>query len=77
MALEDVNKMIREVLPVIGSTVAELGDFAEEMMIAERLAAMLLVSACVRYNKQPEDVVAAFNIGFKQAVDDAVYGKKQ
>lgn len=77
MAVEDINNMISNVFPVVGATIGELDDFNEELMAAERLAAMLVASACIRHNKDPEQTKPVFADQFNKALDAAIYGQKQ
>lgn len=75
--VDDLNRMIANVFPVVGNLIDELGNFPDEMILIERLAGGLVALTCSKYNKDPEQAKDSFFTGFKQAVDDAIYGKKQ
>lgn len=73
--VDKVNALTRLLVRSVGQTVGASGEFKTEMVVIEGLVAGLIVSAALRYNRQPEDIIEALSTGIKERVDRAIYGE--
>lgn len=74
---DQINAVVSRLIKQFGVEVAALGEFEAEMVCLENVAAGLIGSAAVRYNKQPDQLSEAFVEGVRERVTHLIYGRKQ
>lgn len=72
-----VNALTTELIKDVGLRTGLLGDFGAEMIVIEGLVAGLIGSAALRYNRHPDEIVAALTAGIKERTEYLIYGPKQ
>jgi len=71
------NEITTKLIMQIGRDLAKINQYAPEMVCIEGLAAGLIASAAVRYNKHPDELMDAFCVGVKERFTQIIYGPKQ
>lgn len=74
---ETINDLTKKFIMSFGLEVGELNDFTAEMVVLEGVVAGLVVSAAVRFNRQPDDLIQILAEGIQQRADRLIYGEKQ
>jgi len=77
VSVERINALVMKTITGFGVELAELDSFAGEIIVIENVAAGLIASACVRYNKDPNTTIDLFTSALKVRLDEVVYGRKQ
>lgn len=66
-----VNALTADLVREVGHHLAQIGDFAAEMVCLEGLAAGLIAANAIRFNRHPEEITEAFCAGLRERVTAA------
>lgn len=70
------NESIARLIRSFGAEVADINDFAQEMVVLEGVVAGIVAFNARRYNKHPDELTVALCAGIRERVTKLIYGNK-
>lgn len=75
--VQRTNDSTSRLIRAFGAEVADIGNFAQEMVVLEGVIAGIIGFNAIRHNRQPDELTEALFTGVKERVTKLIYGNRQ